>query len=109
MILIVLLDEVEENTGTLEDADFLFLAIRCLEHVRDGWLGVCQDRFEGDVPQQPTMRPFGLMSVNHFSFWTFVEMETVLRLYGNPSSSSAIDILTPLGLYVSCQLERGLW
>jgi len=40
MIMIVLLDEVEEDAGAFEDADFLFLAIRCLEYVRDGWLGI---------------------------------------------------------------------
>jgi len=41
MVVIVLLDKVQEDTGTLEDADFLFLAVRCLEYVCDGWLGVC--------------------------------------------------------------------
>jgi len=41
--MIVLLDEVEEDTGALEDADFLFLAIRCLEHVRDSWLGISSE------------------------------------------------------------------
>jgi len=48
VIMIILLGEVEEDTGTLEDADFLLLAIRCLENVRDGWLRVCQGIFVED-------------------------------------------------------------